>query len=341
MGRRLHRPPFPIDAVASILFGLALVVGAVFLTYVLGADLLRWVDARGWRPLVCEVVAAGGASGEFRYSYVLDGSLHFGSAVDIADGEEARQLRAGAQVGQRLECWADPLGDGGTLLDRGYPGWWWLPAVWLVSIGLLVPALRGIRGLREWVAFRPERPSSWAAWRRSLWVGWAWVATLIGGALMVAGLAALKVLTLDPWLAWWSARDWPAVACVMVEGPVRYSRGGGFPIRGGYVMDAAFAYQFGGTGHVTRTHSPWHAGVVDWLLPPPRRLSQGRWIERSPQWALGSSHTCFVSPTQPERAFAHRRWWNGWFALGAAGPVAFLLGLAVVAARPRYAEDGD
>lgn len=252
---RVH-PPFPFSALAGFGFALAVVGAVAALTVFLIDDWLTWWHARTWDGVPCAMSAAASAGSPATLRYRWQGIEHESSPARIGNDRPILHSPAGAAP---QTCWVDPADPAHVLIDRSYEGWWWLPVLWSVAALLLLSSVRGLREILRWACFRPDPPLTWHEWAQTFHRHGAWRMTALGGAFLLPACAATWALTVLPWWNWHRAQSWSASTCVMVEGRVRHSIGR-FGVRGGDVMDAAFAYQADGRQYVSHTYSPWRAG---------------------------------------------------------------------------------
>lgn len=328
-------PEFPFNAIVAIAFALALAGAAYLLTGLLGQDFRLWWEARDWSPAECTVLRPESAEGGFAYGYQWNGRRYESSGVGIGGGPTGTTPSAGnSDIGGKLPCWVNPRNPAQSLLDRSYEGWWWLPGSWTLAALLMLSALRGITDIWRWLSFRSDPPLTWAEWFRSFRQGDAWLFSLAGFSCLIAGILMLWFFTVAPWWDWRRAQHWVPTPCVIVEGRVHYVAGS-FRTKGRYVMDIAFEYESSGKRYVSTTYSPWHAGHTDWLLSPPRTVVNGKIVEDTREFALGTPHTCQVSPEHPEQAFMYWEFWEEAYLVGSFGPILTVLGLLILGARPR------
>ena len=99
-------------------------------------------------------------------------------------------------------------------------------------------------------------------------------------------------------------------------------------------MRLAFTYDRAGERHVRQTYSPWRVGGTEWLIDPPREMIDGKPVDLSDRFPLGSVHRCYIAPDGTQ-AFVDRGLWPGGYAIAALGPALVLFGMLVIAARPR------
>jgi hypothetical protein len=314
-------------------FFIPVLVIAVLLSRTLGDDFLLWWTARDWSPARCTVLRADSNSNVASYRYDFGGTGYESSAIGVETEGFAASLARTTPVGAELDCWVNPRDPLQALLDRDYVGWWWLPCIWSLAALMFLSVLMQIPSFWRWLTYSPEPPLTWGEWLSSYFQREAKWSTLIGATCLAPGLWATQFLTIAPWLDWQQAKSWVETPCTVTAGPVRYhsSRRG----TGVYLMDMAFQYERDGKWRVSTTYSPWHAGATDWVLAPPRRVENNEIVELNADYALDTRHTCYVSPTNPEKAFMYRDWWQGWYLVGAFGPVLVMIGLVVLAARPR------
>lgn len=334
--RRRTFPKFPLDVIAG--FGLGLVIvgaAAAFTLSPLGENFRLWWQARDWPAARCQVVRPLMHEEGLLYHYEYNGRRFQGSRIDIDDRGELRASLRATAAGVELDCWVDPRNPARVLLSKSYDGWWWVPGAWGVGAFLSLAALRGFGDIWRWLIFKPDPPLTWAEWLRSFYQGHAWGPTLIGLCGLVPGLLAVKLMTFDPYWNWRRAQQWEETPCTVVEGEIRWHGGGKYG-RSWQAMHLAFEYFRGGNRYVSHTHSPWRVSHTEWLIDPPREVKNGKNIERTQDLALGTRHTCYVSPDNPQEAFFSRVWWEGAYLTAAIGPALCLVGLLALAARPRY-----
>lgn len=330
-----RHPPFPSAELIAILFALAVTAAAIGLTAWLGERWAIWWDARDWTRARCVVVQLPGETTGLAYAYEMAGSRHVATTIAIGEANAMSIVPSGTAVGSTIACWVNPRDPTRALLSRDFAAGWLLPGAWVLAAALLLGALRGAGAIGRWLWSRPDPSCSWRAWRQSLYRHGAWKLTVPGAALVGLGIALTWAVGILPLWNWWRAQQWTESTCVIVAGDVRWSAPSKVPLRGRYVMDLAFAYQAQGQQHVATTYSPWRAGAIDWLMPPPREMSKGRVVELTTAFALGTTHHCYVAPHDPARAYIDRRWWNGWYGIGPIGPMILVLGALLVMARPR------
>ncbi len=210
----------------------------------------------------------------------------------------------------------------------------WLYPAWGLALLLNLGALRGIRKIWRWLRFRPDPPLSWREWLASLSTRRAIGYTVVGACAILPGLLATKAMSIEPWLSWWRAQAWPQSSCVIVEGSTYTSRGSKIWSERHTYMHLAFTYDREGQRHVRQTYSPWRVGGTEWLIGPPREMIDGKPVDLTDEFPLGSVHPCFIAP-DGSKAFLDRRRWPGGYAFAALGPALCVFGMLVIAARPR------
>lgn len=210
----------------------------------------------------------------------------------------------------------------------------WLYPAWGLALLLNLGALRGVRKIWQWLRFRPDPPLGWGEWFASLFTRRALGYTIVGLGAILPGLLATKAMSVDPWLNWWRAQSWPQSSCVIVEGSTYTTRGSNIWSKRHTYMRLAFTYDRAGQRHVRQTYSPWRVGGTEWLIDPPREMIDGKPVDLTGDFPLGSVHRCYVAPNG-RQAFLERRRWPGGYAIAALGPAFVLFGMLVIAARPR------
>lgn len=224
----------------------------------------------------------------------------------------------------------------GPVADEFEQSGWRLPA-WALAVLLGLGGLRGIRDIWRWASFRPDPPLTWSEWFASMFTRGAIGYTIVGLSAILPGLLATKAMSIDPWLNYVRAQSWPESSCIIVEGDTYTSRGSQIWSKRHTFMRLAFAYDRNGERRVRQTYSPWRVGRTEWLIGAPREIVDGKVLELTERFRLGSVHRCYVSP-DASQAFLDRGRWNGGYAFAALGPALVLFGMLVIAARPRTAQ---
>lgn len=322
LAERIPRSPgsFPSDLVSFFALAFAVAVAAVVLTYYFGADLLLWWRARNWASATCTVVRVEPA---LAYRLEVDGRAYESGRIDIGGSP---MLPVGSvQVGSKLPCFYDPANPSNAVLDREYEGWWWLPGLWALALFLVLSTAPSLMvALWRWATYRPEPPLTWEQWFATFYLDGAWMYSVIGLAALLPGLAMLWFLTARPWWNWYEASKWSALQCVMTHSA------SGDDATGGYLLDIEYQYEFQGKKYIGTAYSPWRLGGTEWLL----RSSHASGIEEMQQkFAPGTRLPCYVSPSDPRRAYLSRDRAGYATYVACIGPFLTLLGLIVLCSR--------
>jgi len=301
-----HPGAFPTETIIAFVFACAIVGGSILMTTVTGRDWIRWWQARSWTPTTCTILETKPGI-HFRYS--VNGRAFESSTVSIRhEHPEVDSFSTGATQ----TCWFNPENPAQALLHREYSGWWWLPVAYLLS--LLMLSTTGPAFFKElwlWATYRPDPPLSWPEWLATFYRGNGWMYSTTGLALIVPGLLMFKFATIDPWWNWWQAQSWTETPCRITKVEARRwtetTTGAGFgrsgPPAGGYLIDIAYSYEFGGQTHVGQRYSPWRMGNTDWLLQTNDEQVMQQILN---QFSVGSTHPCYVSSTEPTLAYLFR-----------------------------------
>lgn len=326
---RIARSPgtFPSDLVSFFALSFAVAVAAVVLTYYFGADLLLWWKARNWAPAQCTVVQV---EPSLVYRLEAGGRVFEAGRIDI--GGSAMLPVGSVEVGSKLTCFYDPANPADAVLDREYEGWWWLPGLWALALFMVLSTGPSLAvALWKWATYRPEIPLTWGEWFATFYRDGAWMYSVIGLAALLPGLAMVWFLTARPWWNWWQASQWPETQCEMVRGEVRtWSGGSGRDRTGGYILDIEFRYEVHGRTFTATTYSPWRLGGTEWLLQSSR--AEGI-AELQQKFAPGTRLPCYVSPSDPQRAYLSRDRAGYATYVSCIGPFLVLLGLIVLCSR--------
>ncbi len=319
---------FPGELFAYSGLACAVTGAAALLTSYLGGDWRLWWKARSWKAAQCTVVQT---DPRLVYRVDIPGNVHEAERVGIGNWQSVYAL-GHPRLGGRLTCFYDPASPGEAMLTREYTGWWWLPGIWLLAAFLMATTAPGLAmGLWKWAVFRPDPPLTWGQWLATFHANGAWAFSLIGLAALLPGLAMMWFLTVRPWWNWWQAQRWPEAQCQMTRSQVRGWRGGsGREAVGGYVMDIAFRYAFGGKEYMADTYSPWRLGGTEWLLQSSRAEEMEALLAK---FAAGTKHTCYVSPENPRRAYLSRERSGFGMYVAAIGPFLALVGWVVICSR--------
>ena len=117
----------------------------------------------------------------------------------------------------------------------------------------------------------------------------------------------------------------------MTKSEVRaWGAGSGRDATGGYVLSIAFRYTVAGREYTSDTYAPWRLGGTEWLL---QKSHASEMEEMQKRFAVGTRHTCYVSPREPEMAYLSRARNNYATYVSAIGPFITLLGLIILASR--------
>ncbi|MBL8175482.1 MAG: DUF3592 domain-containing protein [Bryobacterales bacterium] len=319
---------FPGELFAFFGLSCAVAGAAVLLTSYLGQDFLAWWKARQWTVGQCTVVRSDPS---LLYRLTVKGMEYDSGRIGIGDWQSVYQL-GDPQVGERLACYYNPASPAESVLTRDYAGWWWLPGAWLLAAFMMLSTAPGLLiGLWRWAIHRPDPPLTWAEWLSTFYRNGAWSMSLVGFAALLPGLAMIWFMTVAPWWNWRQAQSWQPTPCEMTRSEVRnWSAGSGRDATGGYVMDIAFRYSFGGKEYGAATFSPWRLGGTEWLLQSTRTEQVEALLQK---YAVGTQHTCYVSPLQPWRAYLSRDRSGFGTYVSAIGPFLALVGWVVICSR--------
>lgn len=112
-------PKFPLDVIAGIGLGLAIVgAAAAFTLSSLGENFRLWWQARDWPAARCQVVRPLMHEDGLLYRYEFDGRRYQGSRIDIDDSEKLRASLRATAAGAELDCWVDPRNPARVLLNK-------------------------------------------------------------------------------------------------------------------------------------------------------------------------------------------------------------------------------
>lgn len=323
---------FPTELVAY--FGLACAVtgAAVALTWFIGRDFVQWWSARRWSPTTCTLIRV---DPEIRYRYEVNGRVYESGVVGIASqSTPLAEIVDRPVTGAHVPCWFNPAEPAQALLHREYPGWWWLPGAWLLAAFLLAstaPATFG--GLWQWLTHKPDPPLTWAQWFATFYQGNGWAHSVLGLSCLIPGLLLLKFMTFDTWWNWWQAQSWVETSCRITRSEIRNwsSLQASRPGASGYLLDIAYTYEFAGQRWTGTRYSPWRMGDTEWLLQAGDSASILRLQQK---YAVDSVHSCYVSPTEPGRAYMFRdRTGTSLYLSSTWSTVLIVLGLVILAAR--------
>lgn len=319
---------FPGDLVGYFGLSAAVAGAAVLLTYYLGDDFLLWWKARKWTAGQCTVVRSDPS---LVYRVEAGGRGYEATRIGIGDWQGVYAL-GDPQVGARLPCFYDPASPGDALLSRDYSGWWWLPGAWLLAAFMVVSSGPSLAvGLWRWATYKPDPPLTWGQWVATFYENGAWMLSVVGFTALLIGLPMVWFMSVRPWWHWWQVQQWPAAECEMTKSEVRaWGAGSGRDATGGYVLSIAFRYTVAGREYTADTYAPWRLGGTEWLLQKSRASEME---EMQKQFAVGTRHTCYVSPREPEMAYLSRARNNYATYVSAIGPFITLLGLIILASR--------
>lgn len=287
--------------VASLVFGMFLVIGAILTVQVAG-EAWRGLSTHGWQAAAATILGAevDQQSGENPYvpavefEYVWHGEVRTSRVLapgDVSEDTyaEAAERLAPYPVGAIVACRIAP--DGRAVLEHGSP--------WM-ALFVLFPLLfvfAGAGGL--YAVWKPRRrdargkPIEDPISSQARGGNGARALTIFGMLFTAIGAAVAWPTALSPALSMWRAGEWAAEQCVVERSDVRSHRSDDGTT---YSVDILYRWKRGGSTHHSNRYSFFGGSSSG-------REGKAEIVRAHP---AGRPFTCWVDPLQPDQAVIER-----------------------------------
>jgi hypothetical protein len=287
-----------------LLVGLAICAAGI-------ADHMKVAAERKWTPANCTilysslVIAPSGYRLNVQYRYVWQGHLYVSTVYQDDDAHrnnasDVDRLVALYAPGSAQCCLVNPANPADALLAAR--PLWNVPLL-LAGLAFLLPGAMG-----TWFTWRPID-------RDRYQMGQPATAGLLGSIFTLVGLGMFWGIALPAIRHYWTAKNWPAVPCVVQSSRVNVYRGSKHDT---YAPDVLYQYQFGG-----RTYRSSQYSISS------STSSSGAYtiVNRFP---VGTHATCFVDPGDPYISELNRDLDGAYLFLALFSVVFALVGLAAL-----------
>jgi hypothetical protein len=307
----------PTGCLAKIgvsLFFLVFAAMGSFFMYLIGAEVLKIAQTYTWPQTPCVIQTSEDAdSGDdedpyaftVTYTYDYEGQTHTSSAFrrdikNFSDFADVQTFLNRYPPGAESNCYVNPDDPDEAILQRS--SLWFalfamIPAVFmLVGFGGIFMTWRGGDDESNKKNAPKKSISSKASGKSSTLIPVAFISLFI-----VIAIGIFFAFFLLPTFRVITAKDWPAVTCVIEKSDTRVSRGEDST---SYYPDILYSYTIDGRTYKSNRHS-FYRGSGD--------SDDARAV--TSQYPRGQNATCYVDPQNPASATLNRDFHLEWFAI--------------------------